>query len=99
MSHFNDDYDSGPDESEEAEPIIRELRAEILRLEAQLDQFSASVRERAAETALIQVQLAELTERVARLEARRRRDVKLIVAAWVLMLISMALSLYTYFTI
>ena len=97
MSRFDDDYDS-PDESEDTDPVIRELRAEIIRLEAQLDQLTASVRERAEEAALIQVQLAELEVRLARLEARRRRDEKLLVVAWVIAVGSLALSVYTYLT-
>ena len=97
MSRFDDDYDS-PDESEDTDPVIRELRAEIIRLEAQLDQLTASVRERAEEAALIQVQLAELEVRLARLEARRRRDEKLLVVAWAIAVGSLALSIYTYLT-
>jgi uncharacterized protein involved in exopolysaccharide biosynthesis len=95
MSRYYDDYE-GSDESEDTEPVIRELRAEIIRLEAQLDQLTARVRERAAETAIIQAKLAELELRVARLEARRRRDVRLILLAWLLMALSMALSVYAY---
>jgi hypothetical protein len=94
MSHFND-YDD-LDESEET--TVRELRAEIVRLEAQLDQLTASVREGVAEAAIIQARLVELERRVVRLEARRRRDARLVVVAWVLMVLSLALSLYTYLT-
>jgi septal ring factor EnvC (AmiA/AmiB activator) len=95
MSRYDDDYDS-PDGSEEMDPVIRELRAEIIRLEAQLDQLTASVRERAEEAALIQAQLAELEVRIARLEARRRRDEKLIFLAWILAVTFAALSFYRY---
>lgn len=97
MSRFDDDYDS-PDESEDTDPVIRELRAEIIRLEAQLDQLTANVRERVEKTAIIQAQLAELEVRIARLEARRRRDEKLLVVAWVIAGAALALSVYTYFT-
>jgi uncharacterized protein involved in exopolysaccharide biosynthesis len=92
MSRYDDDFD-GPDESEDTDPIIRELRTEIVRLEAQLDQLTASVRERAEEAAVIQAQLVELERRVARLEARRRRDERLIVVAWLLVGASLALWL------
>jgi septal ring factor EnvC (AmiA/AmiB activator) len=95
MSRFDDDFE-GPDESEDTDPTIRELRAEIIRLEAQLDQLTASVREQAAESALIQAKLVELEARIVRLEARRRRDEKLIVLAWVIGVLSLALALYTY---
>ena len=97
MSRFDDDYDS-PDESEDTDPVIRELRAEIIRLEAQLDQLTASVRERAEEAAIIQVQLAALEMRIARLEERRQRDEKLLLVAWTVALASLALSVYTYLT-
>ena len=95
MSRFNDDYDS-PDGSEDTDPIIRELRTEIVRLEAQLDQLTASDRERAEEVAVIRVQCGELEARIVRLEARRRRDERLLVAAWVIAVASFALSVYTY---
>ena len=97
MSRFDDDYDS-PDESEDTDPMIRELRTEIIRLEAQLDQLTASVRERAEEEAIIQVQLAELEVRLTRLEARRRRAEKLLIVAWVIAVGSLAMTVYTYLT-
>lgn len=98
MSHFNDDADTGPDESEDTDATARELRAEIIRLEAQLDQLAASVRERIAEAAVTQARRDELERHVARLLARRRRDEKLLLLAWALVAASVALSLYTYFT-
>jgi hypothetical protein len=97
MSRFDDEYDS-PDESEDTDPTIRELRAEIIRLEAQLDQLTASVRESTEEMAVIRVQLAELQLYVARLEARRQRDEKLLIAACLLVVLSLALSVYSYLT-
>lgn len=97
MSRFDDDYDS-PDESEDTDPIIRELRTEIIRLEAHLDQLTASARERAEENALIQAQLVTLEARIVRLEARRRRDERLLVVAWVIAVASFVLSVYTYLT-
>jgi septal ring factor EnvC (AmiA/AmiB activator) len=93
-----DDEDSGFHESEETDPIIRELRSEIVRLEAQIDQLAASMRERAEEQAAIRAKLLELEQAIARLEARRRRDVWLIWLAWALMLISLTTSVYTYLT-
>ena len=99
MSQYDDDNDSDEySESEDTDPMIRELRSEIVRLEAQLDQLTASVRERAAETAEIRVRLTELEEALTRLEARRRRDEKLIILAWVMVAASLALSVYTYLT-
>ncbi len=100
MSRFDDDYD-GPDdreESEDTEPMIRELRAEIVRLEAQLDQLSASARERAEESAVIAAQLADLQTRVARLEARRKRDMLFMRVTWVFIVGSLSLTAYTLYS-
>ena len=99
MSRFDDDYDSPGDrgESEEKDPTVRELRAEIVRLEAQLDQLTASVREQAAESADIRAQLVELEMRLARLEARRRRDERIMLLTGLLTVASAALWFYTYF--
>lgn len=98
MSQY-DDEDNSFDESssEETDPVIRELRAEIIRLEAQLDQLMASVRERAQESVEIRTKLVELEEGLELLKARRRRDEKFLVFLGVLMLISMSMSIYSYF--
>ena len=74
------------------------MRAEIVRLEAQLDQLMASVRERAEEAAEIRTKLAELEQAIDRLRARRLRDERLLVLAWLMVVVSLAMSLYTYFT-
>jgi uncharacterized protein involved in exopolysaccharide biosynthesis len=95
MSRFDDNYDS-PDESEDTDPIIRELRTEIIRLEAQLDQLTASVRERAEEAVIIRVQLAELEARLTQLEARCRRDALFLTLAWLMVSTSFGLWLYRY---
>ena len=97
MSRYDDEYDS-PDESEDTDPVIRELRLEIVRMEAQLDQLMASVRERAEEAAEIRAKLAELEQALDRLIVRRRRDERLLVLAWLMVVVSLAMSLYTYFT-
>jgi hypothetical protein len=73
-----DDEDEFPfDESDDAEPIIRELRTEMVRLQAQIDQLAAAAHERAAEIAELRVRLAELENRVDAIKARFRRDLKL----------------------
>lgn len=97
MSRFDDDseFDS-PDGSEDTDPLIRDLRAKIIRLEAQLDQLKASIREQTEESAIIAAQLAELQVEVVRLRARRRRDEKLLLLAGLLVVLSFALSLYAY---
>ena len=106
MSRFDDENENENendsddfDRPEETDSVIRELRAEIIRLEAQLDQITASVRERAEESALISAQIAELQRAVQRLRARQRRDARLLVLAWVMVLMSLAMSLFTYLTI
>ena len=76
-----DDDDEFPfDESDDAEPIIRELRTEMVRLQAQIDQLAAAAQDRAGEIAQLRVRLADLENRVAAIKARFRRDLKL----WVL---------------
>jgi septal ring factor EnvC (AmiA/AmiB activator) len=97
MSQYDDDFD-GPDESEDTDPTIRELRAEIVRLEAQLDQLAASVRERTEEFAVLQAQLMELQAHVTRLEARRRRDEQLLTLLFALAVLSLATTIYMALT-
>jgi septal ring factor EnvC (AmiA/AmiB activator) len=96
MSRYDDDYDA-PDESEDTDPVIRELRTEIIRLEAQLDQLRASVRENTEEMAEIRAQLAEMERILERLKARRRRDEKLVLAACVLAILSTVFALFNAF--
>ena len=99
MSRYDDEDDSDEfDSPEETDSVIRELRSEIIRLEAQLDQLTASVRERAAEAAAIIAKLAELELAVARLQARQRRDTRMLVLAWVMVGASLAMSVFTYLT-
>jgi septal ring factor EnvC (AmiA/AmiB activator) len=97
MSQYDDEYDS-PDESEDTDPLILKLRMQIIRLEAQLDQLQASVRERADEAVEIRAKLVELEHAIERLRARRRRDERLLVLAWLMVVLSLATSLYTYLT-
>jgi len=97
MSRFDDDYDfDSPDGSEDTDPLIRDLRAKIIRLEAQLDQLKASIREQTEESAIIAAQLAELQAEFVRLQARRRRDEKFLVLAWVLAVASLAMTVCAY---
>ena len=97
MSRYDDENDEF-EGSEDTDAVIRELRTEVVRLEAELDQVRASLRERAAELAIIRADIAELEVRIARIEARRKRDLRLIVIAWAMMLVSLALSVFTYLT-
>lgn len=97
MSQYDDEHD-GHDRPEETDPAIRELRAEVIRLQAQLDQLAASLRQREQEAAEIRLKLAELESALDRLLARRRRDEKALVGLWVLVLASLGASLYALFT-
>jgi septal ring factor EnvC (AmiA/AmiB activator) len=97
MGRFDDEYE-GSDESEDTDPTVRELRAQIVRLQAHLDQLTASVREQAGDSARISAKLAELEGRIARLEARRRSDSRLMRLLSVLFVVSLALSSYTCIT-
>jgi hypothetical protein len=92
-----DDEDNSYDEFEDTDPVVRELRTEIVRLESQLDQLLASVRERTRESVEIRAKLAELQEGLERLKARRRRDEKILFFLSVLMMLSLGMSLYTFF--
>ncbi|MBA4186785.1 MAG: hypothetical protein C0467_02080 [Planctomycetaceae bacterium] len=69
--------DDIPFDSDEDEAIIRELRIEIIRLEAQLDQLIAADRERAEEIGLLQARLTHLEIEVARLRERYRKSSRL----------------------
>ena len=73
-----DDENEFPfDESGDAEPIIRELRVEMVRLQAQIDQLAAAARERTAEIAVLRVRLVELESRIEAIRSRYRKDLKL----------------------
>ena len=69
-----EDDDLPYDDSDDNDPVIRELRIEMVRLEAQLDQLMAAARERSEEVAELRAKLAELEEIVDRLRDRYRRS-------------------------
>jgi septal ring factor EnvC (AmiA/AmiB activator) len=100
MSRFEDDSEYDPPDdregSEDASPTVRELRVEIIRLEAQLDQLTASVREAVAETTEIRAQVRELERALRRLEARHRRNEKFLVLAWLMAVLALALSVCAF---
>jgi hypothetical protein len=75
----DDDIPSDWDESDDG--MIRELRLEMVRLEAQLDQLLAAERERAEEIAALHNKLSELEMLVGRLRDRYRRSAR--VQGWV----------------
>ncbi len=68
------------DEHNDADPIMRELRMEMVRLQAQIDQLAASARDRAAEIAELRVRLTELELRINAIKMRHRKNVQL----WIL---------------
>lgn len=67
-----EDDDVPYDDSDE-DPLIRELRMELVRLEAQLDQLAAAANERAEEVAELSARLAELESLMDHLRGRFRR--------------------------
>jgi ABC-type phosphate transport system auxiliary subunit len=73
----NEDEDYSFDEPNDADPVMRELRIEMVRLQAQIDQLVASTRERAAEIAELQVRLTDLELRFDSLKTRHRKNVRM----------------------
>ena len=98
MSRFDDESENDFNSPEDTDPTARELRTEIVRLEAKLDQLTASARERAAEFVAISVRAAELETALSAARDRQQRDTKLLLLAWLMVAASLGLSLYTYFT-
>jgi len=69
-----EDEDPPFDDNDDNDPVIRELRAEMVRLQAELDQLSAAVRERAEESAELRARLDELERVIERIRLRMRRS-------------------------
>ncbi|MDY3559348.1 hypothetical protein R5W23_000340 [Gemmata sp. JC673] len=98
MSRFDDENDGDDfDSPEETDAVIRDLRAKVVRLEAQLDQLAATVRELRAESLTTAALKAEIEAAAKLLRARQRRNTKLLLVAWLMAVASLSLSLYTYF--
>jgi hypothetical protein len=70
------DDDRGPDDSADAEPVIRELRTEMIRQQARIDQIAAAAHDRADEIAILRARLAELQCRNDAYRARHRRSMR-----------------------
>lgn len=68
-----DAYDDDFDPADELDPVVRELRNEIVRLEAQFDQLAAATARQEAEMELIRAETAELHRLIDDLAASRRR--------------------------
>jgi hypothetical protein len=75
MDPREDEDDLPSDDSDD--PLVRELRAELVRLEAQLDQLRAAERERAAEAAELRARMDDLESAVEQLRARYRRQARM----------------------
>jgi tetrahydromethanopterin S-methyltransferase subunit G len=65
--------DDLPYDESDHDPLIRELRAEMVRLQARLDQLTAATRDQAEEAAELRARLTELEIAVGRLRERYRR--------------------------
>ena len=76
----NDDDDCSFDETNDADPIMRELQFEMVRLQAQIDQLAASAQERANEIDELRNRLTALESRVDALKMRNRKNLLI----WVL---------------
>jgi predicted RNase H-like nuclease (RuvC/YqgF family) len=81
-----DDFDDT-----DSDPVVRELKTEMVRLQAQIDQLAAAARERAAEIADLRVRLTELELRFEVIKARHRKDLK--VWAWAMAMYGTAMGL------
>ena len=75
-----EDDDLPYDDSDDDDPVIRGLRNEMIRLQAQLDQLLAAARERAEEVAVLRNRLTELEHLIEGIRTRYRRNTRLWVA-------------------
>ena len=73
----DDDIPYDSDDNDDNDPVIRSLRNEMVRLEAQLDQLMAADRERAEEIAVLRARLTELEIIVERLRDKYRRAARM----------------------
>jgi ABC-type phosphate transport system auxiliary subunit len=76
MNH-NEEEDYSFEDPNDADLVMEELRIEMVRLQAQIDQLSASAQERAAEIAALRLRLTDLELRVDGLNALHRRRVRM----------------------
>jgi uncharacterized protein involved in exopolysaccharide biosynthesis len=72
-----EDDDLSFDDSDDNDPVIRELRAELVRLEAQLDQLLAAEREREAEIAELRARMEDLERAIEAIRTRFRTQFRL----------------------
>ncbi len=65
------------DNSDDNDLVIRGLRIEMVRLQAQLDQLLAAARERSEEVAALRTRLDELDRVIEAIRSRYRRNTRL----------------------
>jgi hypothetical protein len=87
----DDDFSS--DDLTDAEPLIRELRAEMIRQQARIDQIAAAAHDRADEITILRARLMELQCRSDARRQRYRRSLWLWVLGGVLYGVALGLSL------
>jgi tetrahydromethanopterin S-methyltransferase subunit G len=87
------DDEFGPDDSADAEPVIRELRAELIRQQARIDQIAAAAHDRADEIAILRARLTELQRRSDASRTRHRHSLRVWVIAGALYGIALGLAL------
>ena len=69
----DDEDEPGFERFDGTDEAVRELRAQVVRLEAQLDQLTAEYREQRAEMEALERRIEELARTLADLMARRHR--------------------------
>ncbi|HVL12809.1 MAG TPA: hypothetical protein VM529_09595 [Gemmata sp.] len=69
------------DDADDPNPVVRSLRAELLRLEAQLDQILAAEREHGDEVAALRLQMLDLRAGMDAVRDRYRRRTRVWSAA------------------
>src|SRR5262245_35906168 len=85
--------DFGPDDSADPEPVIRELRAEMIRQQARIDQIAAAAHDRADEIAILRARLAELQWRNDAYRTRYRRSLRVWLLAGLLYGLTVGITL------
>ena len=87
-----DDFDDDPPRDDSDDSLVQELRAELLRLEAQLDQILAGEREHGEEVAKLERQMIELQGAMDTVRARYRQKARL--WGWTALFYGVALGMW-----
>jgi hypothetical protein len=91
MNRNDDEDDYLFNKPNDADPAMRELRIEMVKLQCQIDQLSASARDRAIEIAELRLRMNELELRFQVLKLRHRRSIQLWV--WIAAMYGAALGM------